>query len=451
MVVNKCSGLLVILTTILALHGDPAMAQKWYSRVGDISIGGGGGEEDGPTYDYDPDENGNPCGGAICLDIPVDIYILDGCGEPDLCPPGGVKVQAILYDCDDNIIDSDLKSVDAPESCVPGEEVGRDEYVTFHFSVCNGIPRRVEVRSFDAIGRPGTTCSEDWVPTPGEDPEDYDDPDIPNVPFVEELPLPTFDCSLTKSQLDCLVCDAHHQPLRGAVSLYKNERTLYSLPPDDRSQAQHAETINGKFDIPEEGVLYVRVLGSTGVADVYGGQDGWQHSPAPGTDGRHGESTGGAVCYEATGPGLDDWQFNIRTYKGLAPDFRLEFTWYRWLTNAAGETCCVLSQEEVLRLPVQPLPCLPDAVEPSLPAIRKWPGPHQHLEMRLPCCGGCESGGGACTGPGMTDWFIVWPSEIDGVIRYGPARGWRVDAANDALWSPGPDTLKHQFSANHND
>ena len=114
--------------------------------------------------------------------------------------------------------------------------------------------------------------------------------------------------------------------------------------------------------------------------------------------------------------------------------------------NDQGEECCVLSQEEVIGLPIRPLPCLPSAIEPAVPALRKWPAPHEHIEMRLPCCGSCDTAGGACSGPGMTDWFVVWPSETDGVVRSGPARGWRVDSANDALWSPGADGLKYQFS-----
>jgi hypothetical protein len=346
-----------------------------------------------------------------------------------------VKVQAILYDCDDNIIDSELKSIEALASCVPGN---RFVNLTFHFSVCNGIPRRLEIRAFDSLGEADASCDVGWSATGAN-----------GIPFSQELPLPAFDCGLTKRQLDCLACDPKPQPLHGVLSVYKQEERLYSLPADDGAGGQYGEVVNGRFDIPGEGVLYVEALGWTGAGDVYGGQDGWQHRPAPGGDGRHGEVVGAATCIDAVGPDPSDWQFNVRTYRGSAPDFRLAFTWYQWHTNDQGEECCVLSQEEVIGLPIKPLPCLPSAIEPAVPALRKWPASHEHFEMRLPCCGTCDTAGGACSGPGMTDWFVVWPSETDGVVRYGPARGWRVDAGGDALWSPGADGLKYQFSDQH--
>jgi len=397
-----------------------------------VGSGSGGGEPGDPGW-----HSNNDCPNELCP--PNFLLLLEGllsCANNG-CVPSPPRIRVELLDCEGNVLASQSLDIEVEGSgCPPPPfepEVTTAPFeISVNLEVCGGTPTTVRVT--EIANYCNTTGDLWWEENPSQG---------------MEVPAPPLDGTLSRKELDCLVCGGQPASLtRGRLQIFKEgDAAIYSLPEDYRGPATFGETVNGRFRISgvTKGELFVEsdcggVALSSNV-DVWGTAD-------VGANGYYDGTSRGGEAFTAEqriswdhAAGLT-FPFNIRTYKGACPAFRVAFDVY--YLGPASCPCLRHDREETVRQ-VLPIVCRPWGDDRPTPQFR-GPGqtPDAHVELRLPCCASCDSESLVCAPGGLTDWFVGFPATTTpNRILDGHGSDWRV--VGNALHEPADGGLVYEY------
>ncbi|MCD6285267.1 MAG: hypothetical protein J7M39_05070 [Anaerolineae bacterium] len=226
-------------------------------------------------------------------------------------------------------------------------------------------------------------------------------------------------------ELKDLVCDNPAGELGGIVlETGRSHNMLYSVSDSQCKSPEsyggkpprYGEVANGSFTAPCDGLLIVEVTGSSRAADVYGScavsgtsNVGWVVPPG---SARGGEKIDTHRCVKLLGN--ERFQFNVQTGRDNGKSkLRMRFYWF-YLDTA--ETYQLQWSKKDLDIRIEPLAVTVDRTGNLVPEFRKSSA-GSGLVGRIPI--GCG---------GMTDWFMVWPTDTTqpSTVENGHAKGWTI-------------------------
>ncbi len=262
------------------------------------------------------------------------------------------------------------------------------------------------------------------------------------------IPEPVFACQAAPDDLA-----AYTTGVIGAISVdsfgfYKSTNTLYSVSMSavcgvhsagrpatcTLNEGRFGEAVNGEFKAYGSGVLYVTVVGTSPVVDMYAssapGSAGWMVAP----NHRNGTRVDSTQCIELVAD--QTYQFNVVTGRGdVNQTFKVTSDWYWWNPS----TWILQRDRKELNLQIEPMRAT--TIIPLRP-YRKYVT-HiggtggRETELQIPMCGTARHPGN------ISKLFVMWPTGEGKPAADGFAKGWTI--VGNTLKAPGPDGARYSF------